>query len=219
MLIQKLKLKDGEAAVLNAPKDVAVELQGVKLKTSLPAGAADRFDFILLFAKDSSSLVPAWKKVIPALKREGMLWVAYPKKSSGIESDLSGMTGSWSVYAGSDWQPVASISINETWTGVRFKYSPGLESERHGRAEETIKDADGTVVVDRANRVIQPPKDFAQLLAKHPEAKALFEKLSFTNRKEYVLWIVEAKKQETRENRLKLALEKIVSGKKNPAEK
>ena len=77
---------------------------------------------------------------------------------------------------------------------------------------------DGTVVVDRINRVIDPPKDFAAVLAKDPAAKAFFDQLSFTNRKEYVVWIVEAKKAETRTMRMKSALEKLVSNKKNPSE-
>jgi uncharacterized protein YdeI (YjbR/CyaY-like superfamily) len=46
-----------------------------------------------------------------------------------------------------------------------------------------------------------------------------FEELSFTNKKEYVLWINDAKKEETREKRLVETLEKLKAGKKNPSEK
>ena len=49
-------------------------------------------------------------------------------------------------------------------------------------------------------------RDFARVLLNHAGARAFFERLSFTNQKEYVLWIVEAKKRETREKRLELAL-------------
>jgi hypothetical protein len=129
------------------------------------------------------------------------------------------MASGWAVYAGSPWQPVASISISDTWTGIRFKNSPDLEQRRKDRPEEALHDADGAVVVDRVNRVIYPPRDFAQALSKHPGARAFFETLSFTNKKEYVVWIVEAKKKETRDKRLILALEKLVSEKKNPSEK
>ena len=74
-------------------------------------------------------------------------------------------------------------------------------------------------MVDRINRVVHPPADFARVLLNHAGARAFFERLSFTNQKEYVLWIVEAKKRETREKRLELVLEKLVSEKKNPSEK
>ena len=94
-----------------------------------------------------------------------------------------------------------------------------MEQQRKEREDEEIRDLDGTVVVDRINRVVHPPADFGRVLLKHPGAGAFFERLSFTNQKEYVVWIVEAKKKETRDKRLELALEKLVSEKKNPSEK
>src|SRR5205814_3256181 len=112
----------------------------------------------------------------------------------------------WSVFKGSPWQPVMRVSIDDTWTGTRFKLAPNLEKERSERPSEEVRDADGTLVVDRVNRVVYLPKDLAAVLSKHPEAKAFFDQLSFTNKKEYVLWIVEAKKAETRTSRLTSAL-------------
>lgn len=218
-LIQKLKPKAGAAAVINSPKDLAAEFKSVQPSVSIPAKTKEHFDFVLLFAVSSKELEPHWKRIIPALKKDAAFWVAYPKKSSGIPSDLVGMSGPWTVSAGSPWQPVASVSIDDTWTGIRFKLAPKLESQRKDRQSEEICDADGTVVVDRVNRVVQPPADLAAVLSKHPEARAFFDSLSFTNRKEYVLWIVEAKKSETRANRVQGALEKMVSKKKNPSER
>lgn len=219
-LIQKLKVKHGAVAVINSPKDILGEFKSFKPVVSIPAGAKGYFDFVLLFASNSKELEPSWKRIVPALKEDAVFWVAYPKKSSGIPSDLARMTGGgWTVYAGSPWQPVSSASIDATWTGVRFKLAPGLETDRKDPPSEEIRDADGTLVVDRINRVVNPPKDLAEALSKHPEAKALFDRLSFTNRREYVTWIVEAKKSETRTMRVTAALEKIASNKKNPSEK
>ena len=218
-LIQKLKPKAGAIAVINAPKDVLSEFKTYKPAASIPSGAKKSFDFVLLFATTSLELEPAWKRIVPALKEDGIFWVAYPKKSSGITSDLSGMSAGWKAYTGSPWQPVASASINDTWTGIRFKLAPNLEKERSERPSEEIRDGDGTLIVDRVNRVIYLPKDLAAVLSKHPGAKMFFDQLSFTNKKEYVTWIVEAKKEETRANRVTAALEKMVSGKKNPSEK
>ena len=48
------------------------------------------------------------------------------------------------------------------------------------------------------------------------EAQACYEKLSYTNRKEYVRWITEAKRAETRTNRLHRTVEMLLEGKKNP---
>ena len=219
-LIQKLKPRTGAVAVINSPTDILEEFKSFKPSASIPAGAKARLDFVLLFATSSQELKPAWNRIISALKEDAIFWVAYPKKSSRLSSDLAGMTsGGWTVHAGSPWQPVASASIDETWTAVRFRLAPQLETERKERPSQEICDNDGTLVVDRINRVIQAPKDLAAVLSKHPEAKAFFDELSFTNKKEYVLWIVEAKKPETRSNRVTSALEKMVSGKKNPSEK
>jgi len=217
--IQKLKPKAGEVAVINSPKHILSEFKTFKPASSIPAGAKKSFDFVLLFATHSKELEPAWKRIIPALREDAVFWVAYPKKSSGTPSDLTGMSGGWAVYKGSPWQPIASASIDDTWTGIRFRFAPNLEEERQNRGSEEIRDSDGTVVVDRINRIVHLPKDVAAVLSKHPEAKAFFDQLSFTNKREYVTWIVEAKKIETRTNRVTTALEKMVSGKKNPSEK
>jgi hypothetical protein len=219
-LIQKLKTKTGAIAVINSPKDLLGEFKSFKPTVSIPPGAKEYFDFVLLFATNSKELERTWKRLISALKEDAVFWVAYPKKSSGVLSDLAGMSsGGWAVYAGSPWQPVASASIDDTWTGIRFKLSPNLENDRKSRASEEIRDADGTLVVDRINRVVHPPKDLARVLSNHPGAKAFFDGLAFTHKREYVTWIIEAKKSETRAKRIESALEKIVSSKKNPSEK
>lgn len=220
MLSQKLKAKPGVAAVINPPKDILGEFKSLKPAAAITAGAKECFDFVLLFSVNSKDLEPAWKRIVPALKADAVFWVAYPKKGSGIPSDLAGMSsGGWTVHAGSPWQPVAMASINDTWTGVRFKFAPHLEGERQDRPSEEIRDSDGTLVVDRINRVIHAPKDLAMVLSKHPQAKAFFDQLSFTHKREYVTWIIEAKKNETRVKRVEKALEMMVSNKRNPSEK
>lgn len=63
------------------------------------------------------------------------------------------------------------------------------------------------------------PDDLSRLFQENKAAFRFFEELSFTNKKEYVLWITEAKKEETREKRLTATIEKLNTGKKNPSEK
>ncbi len=168
-LIEKLKAKAGRVAVINSPKALAGEFKSFKPAASIPAGDKECFDFVLFFATSSKELEPAWKRIVPALKDDAVFWVAYPKKTSGIRSDLAGMSsGGWTVYAGSQWQPVASASIDGTWTGIRFRLAPNLENDRQDRAYEEIHDADGKLLVDRINRVVHPPKDLAAVLSTHP---------------------------------------------------
>ena len=67
---------------------------------------------------------------------------------------------------------------------------------------------------DTEERIVVVPSDLQALLDENPEAKAIFDKFAYTHRKEYVRWIEEAKRQETREKRLVKAIEMIASGKK-----
>ena len=71
-----------------------------------------------------------------------------------------------------------------------------------------------TVEPDLEERVIEIPRDLLKELKKDKEAKAFFDKLSYTHRKEYVNWVTEAKKEETRQNRIIKAIEMLKKGKR-----
>ena len=58
------------------------------------------------------------------------------------------------------------------------------------------------------------PTDFAEALRKAPQSLAFFEQLAPTHRKEYIRWIEEAKKPETRQNRIAKAVGMLTEGKK-----
>ena len=60
---------------------------------------------------------------------------------------------------------------------------------------------------------IAVPRDLAEALKKSPKAAAVFDAFSHTNRKEYVMWITEAKTAETRARRLETAIEWMSAGK------
>jgi hypothetical protein len=76
-----------------------------------------------------------------------------------------------------------------------------------------------TIEKDLEERVVDVPEDLQRLLSKNRKAKSIYEALSFTNRKEYALWINSAKKPETRKMRLSKIVEKLSRGMKNPSEK
>ena len=65
-------------------------------------------------------------------------------------------------------------------------------------------------------RMVEVPADFEKLLDQNPEAKICFEGLSYTHRKEYVRWITDAKKRQTRENRLEKAIKMLMEKVKHP---
>jgi len=71
-----------------------------------------------------------------------------------------------------------------------------------------------SLVADNTPREIEIPTDLAKLLAKDKPAKTFFDSLSYTHRKEYVRWITEAKKEETRQSRLAKIIPLLHEGKR-----
>ena len=71
-----------------------------------------------------------------------------------------------------------------------------------------------SVELDTEERVIEIPKDLMKELKKNKEAKIFFDKLSYTHQKEYVKWIDEAKKEETRQRRVMKTIEMLKKGNK-----
>jgi uncharacterized protein YdeI (YjbR/CyaY-like superfamily) len=70
-----------------------------------------------------------------------------------------------------------------------------------------------TVELDTAPREVVVPEALAAALASDAAARAAFDGLAFTHRKEYARWIAEAKREETRARRVEQALERLRAGK------
>ena len=75
------------------------------------------------------------------------------------------------------------------------------------------------VAVRQARREIDEagPDDLAAVFKKNKAETDFFNKLSFSNRKEYLEWIVTAKRPETRKQRVEGTIERLEKGWKNPA--
>jgi len=65
------------------------------------------------------------------------------------------------------------------------------------------------IELDTAPRTVEPPPDLAKVIARDKKAAAVWEKLSYTNRKEMARGLEEAKTRETRERRLAAALDRL----------
>jgi bifunctional DNA-binding transcriptional regulator/antitoxin component of YhaV-PrlF toxin-antitoxin module len=91
----------------------------------------------------------------------------------------------------------------------------GLNKEIRDAAGIDVGD-EVEVVLDRdeAPREVEIPSELLVAFERDAPAKAAFDKLAFTHRKEYARWIAEAKKEETRERRVAKALEMLKAGEK-----
>lgn len=66
-----------------------------------------------------------------------------------------------------------------------------------------------TLELEEGERIVEIPADLATELSKHPQVKEKFDKLAYSHRKEYVRWIEDAKKPETRAVRIAKTIEKL----------
>ncbi|WP_109472327.1 YdeI/OmpD-associated family protein [Ornithinimicrobium cavernae] len=66
-----------------------------------------------------------------------------------------------------------------------------------------------TIALDTTERTVEVPPELAQALAAEPDAKAAFEALSYSQRKEHARAVAEAKKPETRDRRIAKILESV----------
>lgn len=214
-LPEKLQLK-GEKNLLIQGLPSSIEKQFIKLsfaKNVTPLLKTRKIDFALVFAISHRQLKDILKEVLPALNKESKLWIAYPKLTSKIASDLS-RDMNWECVSALGYESVRAIALDHVWTALYFK-KPSSENTK----KDNFSSANPAQGVDYANRTIQIPEELNALLVKNKPAHSFFETLSFTNKREYVEWITGAKKEETKTRRLREAVEKLVAGKKNPSEK
>jgi Bacteriocin-protection, YdeI or OmpD-Associated len=214
-LPEKLQLKE-EKNLLIQGLPSSLEKQFIKLsfsKSVTPLLRNRKIDFALLFAISKKQLKEILEDVLPALHLEAKLWIAYPKVTSKIASDLS-RDVNWEFIGGYGFSCVRAIALDNVWSAMRFK-KPSDEKEE-SIAFSTKNPAPG---VNYSERTVEIPGELAELLIEHKAAHTFFESLSFTNKREYVEWITGAKKDETKANRLITSLERLSAGKKNPSEK
>lgn len=76
-------------------------------------------DFAMLFVRGKSELKTGFPRLRDRLQSNGMLWVAWPKKASGVETDLSeGIVRSIGLEAG--LVDVKICAVDNTWSGLKF---------------------------------------------------------------------------------------------------
>lgn len=216
-LLEKLQLKD-EKNLLIQGLPSSIEKQFAKLtyaKNVTPLLKSRKVDFVLVFALSQQQLNNVLCEVFPALHDESKLWIAYPKTTSKIASDLN-RDCSWECLTKKEYECVRQVALDHVWSAMRFKKLDQIPNKTRSFSESKPLAVHG---VDFEKRLVKAPVELDRLFTTHAEAKEFFTSLSFTNQKEYVNWIEGAKKEETRKRRLETALEKLLAGKRNPTEK
>jgi hypothetical protein len=122
-LAGRLQLEPGERiTILDAPPEASGFLEGIDVAEGRSAGA------VLAFARDSAA-VRAHSRAIAdvAADPEGLAWIAYPKRSSGVETDLTRDQG-WEPLTEAGLRPVRQVALDETWSALRLRRAEDVGS-------------------------------------------------------------------------------------------
>jgi len=131
-LQRRLQLKPGQRAlILNAPEGYIESLGPLPDGVSLVDGPPGTLDFVHLFVRDGAELAGYASTALAAIKRDGVFWISYPKKSSGVVSDLTRDEG-WVPIAAAGLRPVTQIAVDTTWSAVRWRPIELVKSRTSG---------------------------------------------------------------------------------------
>lgn len=121
-LTKKLGIKEGfRVALVNSPKGFKKELGVLPDKAKFVPAVTDSLDVILLFVNSEAGLHKQFVSLATNLVANGMLWVAWPKKSSGVATDLS-FTNVQRIGLDAGLVDVKICAVNDVWSGLKFVY-------------------------------------------------------------------------------------------------
>jgi hypothetical protein len=198
---------------LNAPpafkKGLTALPKGVTITTS-----GKEYDQVHWFVLSQAQLQKEMSKVMKLIKPGIVVWIYYPKGTSKIQTDLTRDKGWDCLMAEGDkltW--ISLISFDDTWStfGMRGKTEADKKKEAKPQQEREI-----FKWIDAEKKIVKLPGELAAAFKKNKKESEFFNSLSFTNKKEYVEWIVTAKREETKNERIKGTIERLGKGWKNP---
>jgi hypothetical protein len=211
----KLKIRTNNILLpVNAPSDFRKSLKhlppGVKIDKD-----EKNYNQVHWFVMNKAQMEKEMSKIMKLVKPEVIVWVYYPKRTSNIQTDLTRDKGWDCLLAEGDkltW--ISLISFNDTWSvfGFRAKNEADRKKEAKPKAEREIYNW-----VNPTTKEVKLPDDLDTALKKNKSISEYFHSLAFSHKKEYIEWIVTAKKEETRSERIKGTIERLAKKWKNPA--
>lgn len=120
-LVKKLGIKPGfNIAFVNAPSGFASELD-LPSDVTINSRSGRPLDFVQLFVKSEKELKTKFSEYAKRLDASGMLWVSWPKKSSGVMTDVSeGTVRAIGLAAG--LVDVKICAVDDVWSGLKFVF-------------------------------------------------------------------------------------------------
>lgn len=211
-IAQKLKIKENfTLRPLNAPSDFQKQLGKLPVGVKISATATS-YDQVHWFVMNQAQLNKELSKVLKLVKENVVCWVYYPKGSSKLQTDLTRDKGWDDLLNHDELKWISLISFDDTWSTFGFRQK--TDADRKKEATPAVREIFN--YVDPEKKTVKLPVDMKKAMDKSKKASAFFTELSFTNKKEYIEWIVTAKREETRSERVKGTIERLEKGWKNP---
>ncbi|RKN79235.1 hypothetical protein [Paenibacillus ginsengarvi] len=118
-ILQKLRYKPGAAVVLNAP-------DGYGLGVGNESG--ESLDFLLLYVHNAAEANEWLSRAAGMLKEDAVFWIAYPKSSSKVKSDLNRDSLNALVQNSTSYRAVSNVAVDEKWSALRFRRADLVKS-------------------------------------------------------------------------------------------
>jgi hypothetical protein len=116
----KLGMREGDSVfLLKVPREVRSKLGTTLLHCRERRSAGKGLDFLMVFARSELDLLEAYRVAVESLTADGMIWACWPKRSSGVSSEVGeGSVRSMGLAAG--LVDVKVCAVTETWSGLKF---------------------------------------------------------------------------------------------------
>jgi hypothetical protein len=209
---QKLKIKENfNLLTINAPADFRKNIgelpKGVKISND-----SKNFNQVHWFVMNKAQMDKELTKILKLIKDDVVLWIYYPKGTSKLQTDLTRDKGWDNLLKHDELGWISLISFDDTWS----TFGSRLKTEADKKREEKPRERPIFDYVDPKTKSIRLPNDLSGVLRKNKRQEDFFNTLSFTNKKEYIEWIITAKREETRAERVKGTLDRLAKEWKNP---
>lgn len=120
-LAQKLQFKPGmRVKLIGAPKGLKDAMGALPEGTKLVTRGKPLFEGVLVFCRDAANVENLALPAVRETLEDGLVWLCYPKGSSGIKTDISRDKG-WKPVATLGMRPVRAVAIDETWSALTWR--------------------------------------------------------------------------------------------------
>lgn len=205
-LFKKLNFKGHTSIVLLHPPDsflLHAEAMTPFTAVRYAFSEKDENPFVLAFACTQAQVDAFALEFSKQTTGDAIHWIAYPKTSSKrYRCDFNRDTG-WALLGELGFEPVRQVAIDEDWSALRFRRVGYVQKMTRSFAMT----AEGKAKSQAQN--LQMPTDLQAALEARHSALTAFNKLAPSHQKEYIRWITEAKKDETRARRIAQAITKL----------